>query len=177
MEPTQYTYNNLARIYFFNKRYDEAVAAWEKALEYTDSDHVILQGMGAAYEQIGNKEEALKYYRRAATSVEEQLLINPRDPKLKADLAHYLSRIGDGERAIGYMTEALEVWPDNPWILAAAGAMYERLGQREQAIRHTLRAIEEGYAVPELREWPTLKGLFEEEEFSRSVREIQERKD
>ena len=133
--------------------------------------------MGAAYEQIGNKAEALKYYARAAKSAEELLLVNPRDPMLKAQLAHYLSRIGDGERAIVYMTEALEVWPDNPWILAAAGAMYERLGDREQAVKHTLRAIEEGYAVAELREWPTLKGLFEEEEFSRSVREIQERKD
>ena len=176
MQPTQHQYNNLARIYFFNKRYDEAVAAWEEALEYSDNDHVILQGMGVAYEQIGRKEEALKYYERAARNAEEQLLVDSRNPKLKADLAHYLSRIGEGERAISYMTEALEVWPDNPWILAAAGAMYERLGHRELAVEHTLKAIEQGYAVAELREWPTLKDLFADGEFSRRVREIEDRR-
>ncbi len=84
VELDPYNQNNLdtyAWVFYKQKKYDKALEWEQKAIDNGgDSSGVVLEHMGDIYYQLGNKEEALKWWKKAKTKKDHSDLL---DKKIK----------------------------------------------------------------------------------------------
>src|SRR4029079_236994 len=72
---------NTGMIYFFGRRYDEAIAQLQTVLALDSTFSTAYWGMGLAYEQKGD-------YPKAIAAMEKALTIEPGDPNTLASVGH-----------------------------------------------------------------------------------------
>ncbi|MDO8435372.1 MAG: tetratricopeptide repeat protein, partial [bacterium] len=159
VEPSYPGYNNLAVLYFRDKRYSELASVFEKALALNDKDYKVWGNLASAYYWSGQKEKATEKFHRAVQMAEEQLKINPRDATVLSQLADYHSMLGNKKQALEYLNQSLKIAPDVIDVIRRSADVYEQLGQRERALRQIELALEKGTSVQELERAPSLKDL------------------
>ncbi len=89
-------------------------------------------------------EEALGY-------IEQALALDPQNPAILDSMGWVLFQLGDTERALGYLTEAWEAFPD-PEVAAHLGEVLWTTGDRSQARVIWEDGLEEAPEHPILRE-------------------------
>lgn len=145
ISPSRGAYRDLGLIYHSVGRYDDAAAAFLRALELGEDDHATWGSLGETYDQIdGQAGAALMAYMRAVELAEDLLARNPRDWMTLANLAVYDLHVGAEERARTNIETAVANGPDNPDVLLADAVVKTRLGQSEQALDSLERATEFG---------------------------------
>jgi len=107
----------------------------------------------------GKRDKAQSLYKQAAKLAEAQRDINPRDPKVLADLAGYYAVLGERGKAVSLMTRALALAPDDLEVMVSAGDTYEQLGERERALHWIRKALEHGYPPKGIERMPGLEQL------------------
>ena len=166
LEETFDASNNLATLYYINGRYKDAARMFETSLEISDGDYRLWGGLGIAYYWAeGEREKARAVFDRAIELAEKQKEINPNDHYTLADLAGYLAKTEDEERARNNLQKALELAPENTWVMFSAGTTYEQLGNREEALYWIKKAIEHGHSKSEIMSQPDLQDLISDERF------------
>lgn len=58
-------YNNLASVYMLSRKYEEALATYQKALVYSDEKASIFYNTGMCYKNMKDNENAKKYFQKA----------------------------------------------------------------------------------------------------------------
>ncbi len=140
----------------WDQKWDQAAAAYQKALAEFPENPKALTSLGLALYQLGQHEEALKKYKHAAQ-------VSPDDPLPLEKVAHLSERLGNLKEAVQAamqaaelfiqskeIDKALENWlrvtqldPDNITAHSRLALVHERLG-------HTQLAVSEYLAVASL---------------------------
>jgi tetratricopeptide (TPR) repeat protein len=136
----------------WDKNWDQAIEAYQRALEEFSDDVDVLTGLGLAYSGVGQPEAALDSYQRASD-------LAPDDPVIYEHIGKVREQMGQGEEAAEayldsaerYLSQqqapqlALERWQDAvrayPDCLKAHGQLlqyYHRHGQVREAVNECL---------------------------------------
>ncbi len=147
-------------------RIDEAVSAFNNAIEINAGNFVAYYSRGIAYYKQGKIDKAISDYNK---SIE----IFPGFTAAYQNRAYTYLSMGDYEKAVSDYNRAIEIEPGDPDLYNMRGMAYCKQGQIEKAISDYSRAIEinpefvaayhnRGYAYQLLLEGSLLKTKFSE---------------
>ncbi|MDK3016972.1 tetratricopeptide repeat protein [Pseudodonghicola sp. IC7] len=120
--------------------YAGAVAAYDKALEYTEEgapgEWFLLYARGIAHER-------LKQWDAAETDLRHALQLNPDQPQVLNYLGYSLvERKVKLDEALGMIERAVAAQPDSGYIVDSLGWVLFRLGRYQEAVGHMEHAVE-----------------------------------
>ncbi len=152
--------SNLATLNFFAGRYDEATEQFERVVELNDKDFFNWGNLADAYRWgSGGEEKASGAYRRAIALCHDELLINPNDALLLADLAYYHSMMGDAVAALEALDRALALLPSDIDVQHRGAQIHQALGNETRALELLEEAVRNGYPADEIRADPLFADL------------------
>jgi tetratricopeptide (TPR) repeat protein len=168
IQPSANTYSNLGTLRYFERRFADAAANFEKAAALTPKDSRLWGNLAMAYQwtpELNGK--APEAFRRAIALSEESLAANPKNAPVRASLATYLAFSGQIQRALSEMEAALRVAPEDSAVLFRAAEVCEHSGLRDRAIEYLGRALERGQSLEEVRGTPLLTDLRKDPRYQR----------
>jgi tetratricopeptide (TPR) repeat protein len=114
---------------------EEALKAFEKAIEINPTDPEAWYNKGVALGKLGKNEEALKAFEKA-------IEINPTDPEAWYNKGVTLSKLGKDEEALKAFEKAIEINPNYDKAWYNKGVALGKLGKDEEALKAYEKAIE-----------------------------------
>jgi tetratricopeptide (TPR) repeat protein len=118
--------------YFFSKNfYDDALSLFLKQVDEKPADSQLYEKIGYCYQQNGNYEEALKFYKRAD-------LIDRKVWTLKK-IGLCLRRLDRNEEALDYYLQAYDMEPENIHTAIMTAHCYLDLKNYESALKYYFR--------------------------------------
>ena len=117
------------------KQYENAIASYDKALEFKPDYHEAWYNRGSALYNLGRLEEAIASYDKA-------LEIKPDKDEAWHNRGYALDDLGRFEEAIASYDKALEIKPDNHEAWNNRGIALRKLGRLEEAIASYDKALE-----------------------------------
>lgn len=162
ISPTKGAYTNIGTMHYYLGDFEEAVKMYRQAIELAPEDAKLWGNIGDAYSYGGGREsDAQAAYLRAVSLSEANLAINPEDPDVLSDMAYFLARTGDSERAREFRREALRAAPDDMYVQFYAALVSQALNEPERAVVHIERAMELQYPMVLLTADPGLAELMQ----------------
>ena len=160
IKPTADTYNNLATLRFFQGHYQEAVPAFEKAVELGANHFDNWGNLGDAYRWTpGNPDKAKQAYQQAIRLVKEEIAKHPEQIELKADLAMYLAKSGDKQAALTELQPVEQSHPKDPNVLYNVAQVYEICGNRAAALQALAASVKAGRSLEDIKNEPEFVSL------------------
>jgi Flp pilus assembly protein TadD len=160
IEPSRGAYSNLGTLYYYLGRFEEAVAAYTKAIELAPEDHRLWAGRAdAGWYLPQGRTAARQDYRRAVMLAEKALAVDATDAETWAMLGYSYGRLDDQDRSRRYLARALELGPDQSFVAYLAAVAAADRGDRPEAQRLIKQAIDDGYERTLARPDPALKGI------------------
>src|ERR1051326_444762 len=135
----------LANVLTLQQRYEEAVAADERAVEMRPADWRSWGSLGTAQEFSGHSADDA--YSKAVELGAPQLKITPDDPFLVSRMARFYASLHDPGHALPLLRKTFVLAPTDPDALERVAESYELLGEREQALKMLTRALQLGFSV------------------------------
>ena len=174
--PTRQGFVAKAMTLFRMRRFDEAASVAEQARTMVPSDSTLLTALARSYYWTGTVEarsKASALYREAAGQLEtgSSQRLNPMskvDQCLSlAEIYAKLERPGDAraQLRLAGLNPASKERPTDSHQLFFGALVYAQIGDSEAALRWLERAIYWGVPVAELRAWPELDGLRNQQAF------------
>ena len=127
-------WNEKGLIHAMGKEYEQAIASWDRALEFKPDDHEAWYNRGFALADLGRLEEAIASWDRA-------LEFKPDDPEAWNNRGNALANLGRFEQAIASYDRALEFKPDYPDTWDNRGYVLTCMGRYKDALESCDRAI------------------------------------
>lgn len=126
---------------YAEQKYDEAVLAYNEALELSQSQWGYYFNLGLAYKKSEKKEDAIATFQKA-------LEMNPESYSINKELGQLLALEDNYEDAKKYYAKATEISVDDPDAFYNLGVCLTNLGDQEGALAAFLKTIEfkEDYA-------------------------------
>ena len=165
LQPSYGAYANLGYLYNEEKKYADAAAVTEKALQMDDKDYVVWGNLVIAYTGLKNEEKADHAREHEIPLLEQAARDTPRDAMMQANLAVIYAKKKVREKAISRIQSALALSPDDPNVLEAVGEGYEALGDRAQALQYIEKSLQKGYSLSAIKSTPDLQGLLSDPGF------------
>ncbi len=136
---------NLGAALAAQKRFDEAMAHYQKALEIDPTYTLAYNAIGFAWADQGRPDKAVAQYRKA-------LAINPGDPEAYRNLGKALDGGGRNDRAVALFRQAVAIKPEDAEghnnlgaALGQSGSVDEAIRQLELALKISPRYVEAHY--------------------------------
>lgn len=168
IRPEAFAYSGLGSVYYFQGRYAEAAVQFEKAKELAPKDPVRWGSLADAYRWApALSDRAPEAFRKAIELAEGVLATNPKDARLRSNLAIYRSSSGDRAGSLQEIEASLRLAPEDLYVLFRAALVYEQAGMRERALIALEACLKAGYSIEEIRTAPSLAGLRKEERYRR----------
>ena len=114
---------------------DEAIAAYNKALQLEPDEPKALNNLGLALDNKGLFDEAIAALNKA-------LQLEPDDPDALSNLGNALANKGQFDGAIAALNKALQIKPDDPEVLYNLGVALRGKGQLDDAIAAYNKALQ-----------------------------------
>ena len=134
-------YNALGRAYWQERKYDDAVTAFNKQLEINPLDKSAHAGLGAMYSEWHK-------YDLAAAELEKAASLTPENPELQVSLGDAYLNLGQDDKALATFDHAVEisatplVWNNIAYQLSLKKAHLDRAQQyAESAVSATTAAL------------------------------------
>jgi eukaryotic-like serine/threonine-protein kinase len=167
IEPGYVSYSNLGVALTEIGQFAEAVEVHRKAVELNPRTHLSWGNLAVALSQIpGREAEAAQPLQKAIALAEELRQNDPGSGILLVTLALYYSRVGDANRSLPLLRQAVALVPDDPEILFRGAQAYELLHRRQEASQFLLRALEKGLSPAAVRGNPYLAKLRADSQFA-----------
>ena len=128
-------HNNLGVLYFNKGLYEEAVAAFTKALELDPKMQVAQRNIEVAYYNTG-------YYDRRVAELKERLRVRADDREARWELGRAYALLGQSEEAIGEFTELLRYDESDIGAIVQLGLAEKAIGHLDEAQGWFARALE-----------------------------------
>jgi serine/threonine protein kinase/tetratricopeptide (TPR) repeat protein len=155
--------SNLATMNFFAGRYDEATEQFERVVAINDKDFFNWGNLADAYRWgSGGEEQAAEAYRKAIALCEDELVVNPNDGVLLADMAYYFAMLGAERDALGALGRAMDLLPSDIEIQHRGAQVYQALGEHQKALNLLEQSVQNGYPAEEIRVDPLFADLGEQ---------------
>jgi tetratricopeptide (TPR) repeat protein len=110
-----------------DRKFDEAIAFYRRALEVNPRKAELLNNWGVALGELGRDEEAIQRYREA-------IAVDPRQPKAHGNLAFALDRQGHLDDALAEYRRALEIGPKSAQAYNNLAVVLSRQGKLTEAV-------------------------------------------
>ncbi|MFZ1947033.1 MAG: protein kinase [bacterium] len=166
--PRASTYSNLGTIEFYQARYADAAKMYKKALDMEENNYRVWGNYAeSCYWTPDEREKAGAIFSVAVSLAEKELLKNPDDAAVLADLASYNSMMGNREQALAYLGRALSRGIAGTDLIFRAAETYEQLGRRDLALEWVGKAIASGCSPALVERYPGLKDLRSDPRFDR----------
>jgi TolB-like protein/tetratricopeptide (TPR) repeat protein/DNA-binding winged helix-turn-helix (wHTH) protein len=160
IEPSRAAYSNLGTLYYYLGRFEEAVAAYSKAIALAPEDHRLWGGRADSRWYLPQGRAAARAdYRRAVLLAEKALAVDATDADTWALLGYFYGRLDDQDRSRRYLARALELAPDQPFVVYCAALAAADRGDRPEAQRLIKHAIDSGFSRTLVTPDPALKGV------------------
>jgi serine/threonine protein kinase len=160
VKPDPDVYSNLGTILFYQGKYDEAVPAFEKTVALSANNSDNWGNLGDAYRwSSGKKDQAKAAYRQAIQLVQEEIVKNPAQTDLKAELAMYLAKSGDKSAALRALKPVEDAHSKDPAVLYYAAVVYELCADRDKALSSLLAAVQAGEDLNDIKNEPEFVSL------------------
>ncbi len=126
---------------YAEKKYEEAVQAFNEALELSQSQWGYYFNLGLAYKKSEKKEAAIATFKKA-------LELNPESYNINKELGQLLAQEDNFEEAKKHFAKATEISDDDPDAFYNLGVCLTNLGDSEEALASFLKTVEykEDYA-------------------------------
>jgi tetratricopeptide (TPR) repeat protein len=121
-----YVWSNLGALYSHKQLWREAELAYLHGLELNPADLTIMNNLAYLYRQIGNKNEAQKYYQLA-------LRYRESNPFYQYNLALSAFEIGDYAQSLEFTLKAIEREKNDVRFYELAADLYTKLGRTAKA--------------------------------------------
>lgn len=169
LQPGWICYTNLGIALRRQRRTQEALAAYKLALGFGVPNTMLLLNTADAYAYLGQRTEAVAFFRRAAERAQEELKINLRNSGLRAILAYCLAQLGDPSRALFELEQALQASPEDKNVLKYGVLTYESIGERDKGLellrrvtRQIMEELELAWGTEQLRRDPRYFSVAQE---------------
>jgi Flp pilus assembly protein TadD len=147
-------WNNLGLSYYNARRFDSAVACFQRAIELLPTFSL---GRASAYGNLGKTRFLQGRYSEAITHLSEALRLNPYSADAHSDLANALRQLGDREQAMVHFRTAIRLQADHGLAHYGMGLLLRDFGDFDEALRElqTARRL-----LPDRPEIPFELGLL-----------------
>jgi serine/threonine-protein kinase len=173
IKETAAAWGNLGTVLFDQRRYADAVEAFEHAVRLKPTEARHWRGLASASELApGGAARQRESLERAASLLTERLEINPHSVEDWTQLAAAAADLGQRERATAAIERGLELAPDDPWALAMAGQVWSVLGDRDAARRDLIDAVRRGFVPRQLLRNPAFSWLEADPDFQRALTDM-----
>jgi tetratricopeptide (TPR) repeat protein len=168
IEPNTPAYSNLGAAYYYLQRYADAVLPYQRAVEMAPSSSMYWGNLADAYRYTpALGDQAVPAYRHAIELLEKEIRANSRDPRLRARLAMYYASIGERDRALTEIAEALRLDPSQGYVQYRAALVYEQAGDRARALNSLELALKARQPMADILAAPPLEQLRKDPGFAR----------
>jgi eukaryotic-like serine/threonine-protein kinase len=139
--------SNLGWLQFRVKRqYAAAARNFERATAASPRDYRLWKNLGDAYRHApGERGRAAAALANAVRLLEEERGVDPRDPKVIAELGDCHAMLGHAGAARPLIAEARRLAPEDGDIAYTAATAYEAIGERDAALDAIRAALAAGY--------------------------------
>ncbi|SDE09874.1 serine/threonine-protein kinase [Kordiimonas lacus] len=165
IRPDPMLYNNLGSFYFSLGQYAQSVQAFERAIDAQGNSHnyFLWANLGDAYSMIkGSNGDAKLAYRRAIQLLTPQIKPDDTRPAVFSRAGLYYAKAEQLEEALAMTYRALELAPEDRYVLFRASVVMEQTGDREKALKFLEHSIDAGQPVNEIQNEPYLNALRED---------------
>ena len=169
LRPNRTCYVNLGLALQRQRRTEEALVEYERALAFGLPSEAHYLNVADAYAYLGRRAEATNYFRRAITRAEERLRDNLQNSGLRAILAYSLAQTGDSSRAKFEIDQAVQHSPNDRAVRRYAVLTYETLGDRDRALeivrgssRQVLEELEVSWGMEQMQRDPRYPAIAAE---------------
>ena len=160
IKPSADTFTNLGTIVFYQGHYGQAVDAFEKAVNIGANQFDNWANLGDAYRWTpGNREKSKQPYQEAIRLVGLEIAKDPKSMELHADLAMYLAKSGDTERALKEIAPVTNVNTQDPAVLYNTAIVYEICGKRDKALNALDQFVRRGGSLNDIKTEPEFVSL------------------
>lgn len=168
IEPSASIYANLGTLQFFRGRYQDAVSAFEKAVDLDANYYLHWGNLGDGYRMLpGQEDKARDSYTRAIQLVRQQLKHDQDDLAARSSLAVYLARRGDAADCRREIQGLSQRHPEKPSVLFKMALASEIAGDRKGALAYLEGAMAKGYSLKEVGAEPDLVALRADQRYHR----------
>ncbi len=126
--------SNAGNTYFKEKRYEDAINIYKRALTFQYTYPFIHFNLGVAYEKIGLIDEAIKEYKASISNNNDNTLAYN-------NLGTIYDKLGSYDLAIEAYKQALKISPYSPFTHNNLGNTYGNTGDSEKAMAEYLEAL------------------------------------
>ncbi|MBX3721472.1 MAG: tetratricopeptide repeat protein [Turneriella sp.] len=137
-------YYNLGMVYKKDGKFAEAKAAFLDALNQASAGEIAYKAatqLGMLHATQGDLPNAKYYFERAVA-------LSPATAKYHYNLALVLHQLGENERAVRELDEAIKLGSDNPQTYMYIARLFSELGRKDQAEEALRRALREAPKDP-----------------------------
>jgi tetratricopeptide (TPR) repeat protein len=161
LAPSYSAWDSLGDLDLRQKRFADASADYEKALEFSNTDYHTWWYLAVAYSRApGQKDKARSTFAQAARMCRETLKNDPNDPVLLSDLAAILSSQPDGhQESLKLLGRALALEPADTRVQFNAARTYIEMGDWRDAQAEIAKLVAAGFPIPDLDLSPSLAGV------------------
>jgi serine/threonine-protein kinase len=160
VKPTADVYTNLGYLRFYQGHYQEAVPAFEKAVQLAANSFDNWGNLGDAYRwSPGDETKAKSAYETAIRLVKEEIAKHPDQLDLRADLAMYLAKNGDKRAALQELAPVEQSHPTDQTLLYLSALVYELSGNRDKALSALAGSVKAGKSIDDIKNEPELVHL------------------
>src|SRR5262249_21619123 len=154
IRPSAYGYTNLGNAYFFFRRYEEAVRAYEAATKLTANDSLLWWNLGDGYYWTPNKRsQSVSAYRQGIAAAQEELRVNPNNSYSYGTLAVCHAMLGEKKSALDALGRGLKLAPSDAVLLYQAALVYNQFGEAEETIKWLNKSVAAGRPRSRLRDY------------------------
>jgi Flp pilus assembly protein TadD len=168
---------NLGTLYYMKGRFADAARMYEWALEYKESDYLVIGNLAVAYYYIPEeRDRATPLFEEAIELARVKLDEAPGNAQLNAVIAGYYS-ITHPDSAVYFAERALDLEPEDSEVLFRAAAVYEQIGERARALVLLGDALAKGYSLKVIENERQFLELREDPRYALLVAEVEESKE
>jgi serine/threonine-protein kinase len=157
LKQSSFALAGLGVIEVYQRQDAAAILHFSQAIELDPTNKTYTHNLGDAYRRTGRASEAVLAYRQGMSLALAELNEDPRDGLTRAFVAYFAARLGDTERAIDEIEQALSLSPRDTMVMRQAVLTYVALNNIRRA-----REILDGASaeiMSELRRHPDLADL------------------
>jgi serine/threonine protein kinase/tetratricopeptide (TPR) repeat protein len=172
INPDGQGYSNLGIAYFYLKQYDQAIAAYEKAVQLVPNSDMFVGNLAEAYFLAGQKDRATSTFESAISLAYKDLQVNPRDAQTKGRLALWYGKKGDVKQALKFIGEARSIDPNDVDLIYYQAQAFALSGDKVKALAALREAFKKGQPPQIAQAEPDLQNLQDDPAFKSLVKEF-----
>jgi serine/threonine-protein kinase len=168
LAPSYAAYANLGNLYLEQKRFGEAAAMTQKALQLNDRDYLVWDNLRIAYQWLGDETNGQPTRKKTMALLEAYLREHAQDASAQALMAKLYALDHQGGRAKAGIESALALAPTDLGVQEDLAETYAALGDRKQAIVYIRKALSNGGKIDEFKDRPGMNDIMADPSFRES---------